>query len=372
MLGGMPRLRAKLVTAGLALLAVPVLILLAELVVRLFAPRIDPLSVFVASPQLVADTQGEHTRGMFEFDPLLTWRLRPGLREMWWDYTPVTTNAAHVRMERELGAKRGLRVVCVGDSVTFGYRVPVAHDRSKPGEFEAGERPYPALIESALRAAFPGREIEVVPLACPGYSSKQGLEWLRREIAALDPDMVTACFGWNDVRIAGPADRMTFPTGSAQATLRRFMAGSQLLLHVARSAQQRRAVEFTPEPRSSETEYTGNFMEMARLCSAHGAWFGIILPVYRDPNIPGDYPEGREDVADPGEGARMTRYRAQLAQNAAENNVPFIELAELTERGWPANGGLFGERIHPNAAGHALMAERLLAWLKPVAAARLK
>lgn len=368
----MARLRAKLAAGTLALLVVPALIALAELGVRLFASRIDPLSVFIASPQLAADTQGEHTAGMFEFDPLLTWRLRPGLREKWWDFTPVTTNSAHLRMDREPGPKRGLRVVCLGDSVTFGYRVPVAHDRAKPAEFDTAERPYPALLEAGLRASFPGREIEVLPLACPGYSSRQGLEWLRRELPNLQPDIVTACFGWNDVRVAGPADRMTFPANGGQVALRRVMAHSQLLLHVARSAQRKKPVNFTPEPRSSETEYVDHFMEMADLCKTGGAWFGIILPVYRDPNVPGDYPEGHEDVANPAEGTRITRYRGQLAENAAANKVPSIEFAELTERGWPGNSALFGERIHPNAAGHALIAKRLIIWLKPIVAERLK
>ena len=55
----------------------------------------------------------------------------------------------------------------------------------------------------------------------------------------------------------------------------------------------------------------------------------------------------------------MTRYRAKLREEALARKIPALEIAELTERSWPANKTLFGDRIHPNAAGHRLIAEQL-------------
>jgi lysophospholipase L1-like esterase len=363
----MARMRSKLTLATIALLVPPVLLLLAELGVRLFAKRLDPLEVFVSSPQLRADTQGETTAGMFEFDPLLTWQLKANLRGIWWDYTPVSTNAAHLRMDRELGPKRGLRIICLGDSVTFGYRVPVARDRKTPQEFDPAEQPYPRLLEQMLRSANPSREIEVLPLACPGYTSGQGLAWLQRDIGELKPDIVTACFGFNDARAAGLPDRVTMPQGP-QVLTRRIMARSQLLLRLARGAQEKRAplVPPPPEPRTSQAEYVANFAAMEALCRAHGAAFAIILPVYRDPNTAGDYPEGPGHPGDAEEAARIGAYRAALLKDALARKIPVIEVSELTETGWPANAEHFGERIHPNASGHRLMAERLIEKLKPL------
>ena len=66
---------------------------------------------------------------------------------------------------------------------------------------------------------------------------------------------------------------------------------------------------------------------------------------------------------DPAEALRMTRYRSKLRDGALAKNIPALEITELTERSWPANKELFGERIHPNAAGHRLMAERLAKFL---------
>ena len=88
--------RARWLLVGVSLVLVPVLVGLAEIAVRIFGSRIDPLAVFVSSPQLRSDTQGETTGGMFEFDPLLCWRLKANLRGIWWDFTPVTTNAQHL------------------------------------------------------------------------------------------------------------------------------------------------------------------------------------------------------------------------------------------------------------------------------------
>ena len=356
--------RAKWALVGVALALVPALLLVFEVGTRMLRPHLDPLEVFISSPQLRQDTQGENTKGMFEFDPLLTWKIRPKLKDVWWDFTSVSTNSRGIRMERDIMPKKPgqLRIITLGDSVTFGYRVPVARDRANPAQVEIG-RPYPALLAELLRAKYPGREIEVIPLACPGYTSGQGLAWLRRDIAELKPDAVTACFGWNDIRAAGLPDRETFPQTGEQVWARELVCRSQGLLHLTADAAVKNAVAMSqraPEPRSSPEEYTAHFSEMAALCRAHGAWFGIVLPVYRDPNTP-DTDPGQWTSAE--EGQRMTDYRARLQATAQASNIPVLAIPELTEANWPASAALFGERIHPNEVGHALMVERIMGFL---------
>lgn len=362
--------RARFAIIGGALLIVPALLLVFEIGTRLLRPHIDPLSVFVSSPQLQQDTQGVNTSGMFEFDPLLTWKVRPGLRDVWWDYTNISTNSRGIRMSTEVGPKKPgqLRVVVLGDSVTFGYRVPVAEDREKPTVVLKG-RPYPELLGDLLRAKHPGREIEVIPLACPGYTSGQGSAWLRRDIAELKPDIVTACFGWNNIRAAGLPDRETFPQSDGQVLARDIISQSQGLLSITAEAAAKRArtdvsatLKRVPEPRTSADEFTAHFEEMSDLCKKHGAWFGIILPVYRDPNTPDTEPEQRTDAA---EGLRMGEYRERLREVAKTRGIPTLEIVELTEKSWPASRALFGERIHPNAEGHELMATRIAEFIGP-------
>ena len=361
-----PGRRAKWALVGAAFALIPLLLVVFEVATRILRPHLDPLTVFVSSPQLRSDTQGENTSGMFEFDPLLTWKIRPNLRSAWWDFTPVTTNSRGIRMKREITAKKpgSLRIVTLGDSVTFGYRVPVAFDRNHPHIVEGGQ-PYPALLEEIIRAKFAGRVVEVIPLACPGYTSRQGLEWLRRDIAELQPDIVTACFGWNDIRSAGLPDRETFPSRGGQVLARKLISRSQGLLYLTADAAVGNAsanANRKPEPRSSPEEYVAHFEEMAAICRQHGVWFGIILPVYRDPNTPDTEPLL---VVDPEEGRRMGEYRNILRKAGKERDIPMLEIPELMETNWPASKPLFGERIHPNAEGHQLMAERIAGFLPP-------
>ena len=71
--------------------------------------------------------------------------------------------------------------------------------------------PFPAQLEQSLRASHPDRQIDVIPLAVPGYTSAQGLAWLRREIARLQPDAVIICFHNDecvDVIIQAQAQRL--------------------------------------------------------------------------------------------------------------------------------------------------------------------
>lgn len=365
--------RAKLTLIFGAIAFVPALLLVFEIGTRIFRPHLDPLAVFIASPQLRTDTQGANTSGLFEFDPVLTWKIRSGLKNIWWDFTVVSTNKRGLRMAREVGEKKAdaLRVVMLGDSVTFGYRVPIARERTDVKEIDPGKT-YPFLVEERLRAAHKGREIEIIPLACPGYTSGQGLAWLQRDIEELQPDIVTACFGWNDIRSAGLPDRDTFPRTGGQVFAREIISRSQGLLHITASAAAKKANAAkpsgqAPDPRSSPDEYTVHFEQMADVCRSRGVWFGVILPVYRDPNTPDTEPLQQTR---PDEGARMTRYRDMLREFVKVRNIPSLEIVELTEKNWPASKPLFGERIHPNAEGHALMAERVTAFIEPEVARR--
>ena len=43
-----------------------------------------------------------------------------------------------------------------------------------------------------------------------------------------------------------------------------------------------------------------------------------------------------------------------------QNQIPFLEIPELTEIAYPANEAWFGELIHPNHMGHRLIASELL------------
>ncbi|HLA76836.1 MAG TPA: SGNH/GDSL hydrolase family protein [Vicinamibacteria bacterium] len=328
----------------------------AEALVRLTLRPIDSLEVLLTATDRRVHLADRRNARIYEGDPLLFWRLRPHLAEAPWDLTRVTTNAQHLRYPRPVGRKPAgaYRVVCLGDSVTFGYRVPLRFPE-RPQDDEPSGRPYPGLLEQALRAANPGREIEVIPLAVPGYSSYQGLAWLRRDIDWLAPDLVTACFGWNDICRRAVSDRDAMPADRLRVLARGLTARSQALLRLRHRIDRLRGRPAGPPAggtlRVPRQEYVSNLLAMAELASRQGARVVLVGPVYRD------------RVSSPAEAEDMAAHRAALKSAAEARGIPYLEIAELTERSYPENDRLFGELIHPNHLGHRLLAERLGAFL---------
>jgi len=333
------------------------LLLAVELIVRVTLQHVSSLDLFVATPQQRLQVADEKQKTIFEGDPLLLWRLKPNLKNVVWDFTVLSTNAEGVRTDYPTRAKPPgtFRIICVGDSVTFGYRVPTVWPE-RPTDYDANALPFPMLLEKELRTANANRQIEVFPLAVPGYSSQQGLAWLKRDIDELQPDFVITSFGWNDASMSDTPDREAVRTDWYPVTVRWLIDHSQALAHATRWLRQRSAPagrsERRLQPRVSEYEYVANIKSIVDLARARQAGVIVIGAPYRD------------STTNPGEAARMTKYRSHLRDSMEKANVPYLEVLELTEAASPANEGFFGELIHPNHIGHRLLASELLKFMK--------
>lgn len=329
------------------------LLVSAEIVVRLALPPVSSLDLFVSTVQQKAQITNAQQSAIFEGDSWLLWRLKPNLRETVWDFTVVSTNAEHYRSDYPVGKKAPgvFRIVCIGDSVTFGYRVPPVWPE-RPNDYDRSWVPYPMLLERQLRKANPGRKIEVITMAVPGYTSHQGLAWLRRQIDYLQPDLVTASFGWNDVSFSDAPDRETIRTDWYVVMTRWLIDHSQAFAHLTkklRTGNEKAAVPVAkPQPRVSEQEYLTNMLAMTQLAAERKIKTVVIAAPYRD------------QVTNPPEAQLMNRYRDSLRTLTERNQIPFMELLELTPAAYPSNEGWFGELIHPNHLGHRLMASELL------------
>ena len=298
------------------------------------------------------DATPKDQQPLFAGDPVLFWRLRPNVDNAIWDFTVVSTNAQGLRHARDVGAKPPgrFRIVCVGDSVTFGFRIPLVFPDA-PDRYDRSDAPYPTRLERLLAADYPGRDVEVIALAVPGYSSFQGRILLERTIGWLEPDVVVICFGFNDVAYKHLEDRVVMDPGVVPTTLRRVMSSSQALLHLWRwwnDRPQRPRVELPPlAPRVAREDYVRNVLAMVALAREHGAEAVVVGPVYRD------------RTTNPPEAQRMGLYRATLQDAMLQRDVPYVQVDELTEKSAPSNEPLFGEHVHPSSTGHQLMAERL-------------
>jgi lysophospholipase L1-like esterase len=326
---------------------------------RLAMDHVSSLDLFVVTSQQRAQVSDAKQSTIFEGDPLLLWRLKPNLDHTVWDFTVVSTNSQHLRSldpQQRLQPKQPggtIRIVCLGDSVTFGYRVPAVWP-DKPTEYDAEWLPYPMLLEKNLREANPGRNIEVITMAVPGYTSHQGLAWLRREIDQLRPDLLIVSFGWNDVSFSDAPDRDAIKTNWRAVGVRWLIDKSQAFAHATRwlrSRQHSSPGNRKPVTRVSEQEYLNNFREFIQLARGNGSGIIILAAPYRD------------RTTNPPEAVLMARYRTSLRSLAQQNSVTFLEPLELTEAAYPSNEGWFGELIHPNHMGHRLIASELLTLL---------
>jgi lysophospholipase L1-like esterase len=295
----------------------------------------------------------EKQKTIFEGDPLLLWRLKPNLKNVVWDYTVLSTNGEGVRADYPTRAKPpgAFRIVCLGDSVTFGYRVPTVWPE-RPTEYDPTWLPFPMLIENELRAANANRPIEVFPMAVPGYTSHQGLAWLTRDIDELQPDVVIVSFGWNDASMSDNPDREAIRTDWYPVTVRWLIDHSQALAHATSWLRNRNSPttksQRRPQPRVSEDEYVANIKSIVQMAQSHQAKVIVIGAPYRD------------SATNPAEAARMMKYRSHLRAVMGQSNVPYLEVLELTEAASSVNEGFFGELIHPNHMGHRLLASELL------------
>ncbi len=320
---------------------------------RLFLKPVSSLELFVNTPQQKLQVANEKQSTIFEGDPLLLWRLRPNLDHAVWDFTVLSTNAQHYRSDYPIGRKApgAIRIVCLGDSVTFGYRVPVVWP-DKPDDYNREWLPFPMLLEKQLRGANPGRRIEAITMAVPGYTSHQGLAWLRRDIDALQPDLLIVSFGWNDVSFSDAPDREAIRTDWYVVATRWLIDHSQAFAHATRWLRARSSSTQGPAPRPvprvSDTEFVSNMRSITSLARGHGAKVLVMAAPYRD--LQTNPPEAR----------LMTHYRDSLRNAIQQDHVPFLVILELTEAAHPSNEGWFGELIHPNHMGHRLIASELL------------
>jgi lysophospholipase L1-like esterase len=354
-------IKRRVVYISLIYLSFLLLLLAIEVCVRLTMSHVSSLDLFVVTSQQKAQVADAKQSGIFEGDPLLLWRLKPNLDHAVWDFTVLSTNSDHLRSEqssRQLQPKQlgTIRIVCLGDSVTFGFRVPVVWP-DKPTEYDPEWLPYPMLLEKQLRAGNPGRTIEVITMAVPGYTSHQGLAWLRRDIDNLKPDLMTVSFGWNDASLSDMPDREAIKTNWSAVSVRWLLDHSQAFAHATRWLRARDAAknqtQRSPRPtrpvaRISQQEYLANMLGIVELARQHQSPVIVIAAPYRDHS-------SQATEAD-----LMLQYRIALGSVMRQRKIPFLEILELTEAAYPANEGWFGERIHPNHMGHRLIASELL------------
>jgi len=313
----------------------------------------------LALQPLVRARQSERTT-IFQRDAELGWRLRPGARGRWAG-VEVEINDKGVRgpelpYEKPAGVRR---IVWLGDSVTFGFRI------------EGHEKTFPFRVEPALETAT-GVAIETVNGAVDGWSQWQQAGWLESEGVRYAPDLVIVGFVLNDVtekfglqRFGGSGEGFQL---SQTATWMDAWFGRSATLHFARQLGARlrfgadtrggaireqlldvQALAEHPERPDVREAWRITFEELTRLfdwCDAHGVAAALVVFPF---TFQFDAPE------------RLDTPQTLLREFAAARGLPFFDLlgplGAWLDRENAAPDVLFLDEDHLTERGHAVVAE---------------
>jgi len=112
--------------------------------------------------------------------------LRPGSRAVYHD-SEIRINRLGFRGDEISREKGGLyRIFALGESTTFGITM------------SAGDRPWPEVLEAAIRERFEcDAPVQVVNAGVPGWTLANQIARLEREIIPLKPDLIVSYHGYN-------------------------------------------------------------------------------------------------------------------------------------------------------------------------------
>jgi lysophospholipase L1-like esterase len=340
---------------ALAVVAALLPLLAAEMILRTLALPADTPGLF---PKTASDSE---------------WSGRPSTEGMYAG-VPVSFNRFGLRdRERTIERTPGtIRVVTLGDSMTFGMGVP------EPETF-------PRMAETLLNAGSPPGSplVEVLNFSLPGYNTLHQLAQLKELGLSFDPDLVMVGFFYNDVE-----------PSTAQ------------LLRRERAARTAGAAPLAPSMLQRVRAELGAYVDALAPQSVLYSWAGARLgAVIRQVGLKSFGQTGKIEDRFADDDPEWQRARAALLEMkrlCAERRIPLVivvipAMARFTESGYPMKGyhtavarfcrahsitcldllpafwGLDGTRFwisltdgHPDARGHRIMAEAVAPFLAPL------
>jgi lysophospholipase L1-like esterase len=136
--------------------------------------RLAGIAVFPTTPYADSDYEVE-------------WELKRNFKGTWAGVNIKTDSLGlrddEIPLEKPPGE---FRILCLGDSVTFGYRL------EEPQTFVA-------QLEALLNKHYEMPHFQVINAGIDGYSTFQEFHFLKKRGLALQPDLILVCFVLNDV-----------------------------------------------------------------------------------------------------------------------------------------------------------------------------
>jgi|GEM_PF-939987 len=335
---------------GLLLVTVSMVLVVAEIYARTrynFLPRIQ---IGTGDMKIEDDV----VRAVFESGPETIWRFKKNIvaQADHFAFRGIISNSQRLRQEGtipDVKAANEVRILFIGDSITFGWGV--RHDET-----------FAKLAEQELRNRFPAVQITCINAGVPAYSLFQGWRFLESRGFDYQPDLVVAGFGPNDQMSwgeLGDADQYAY---WQQQLPPAWLRGSALARLITMTFWRPDPQPGAPaRPRLTISEFDDLWARVRDESRAHGA--GLIVMVESHiKNVDGRFPADllgpyQFEVAKFGETLRI----GSGTTPAMVNGVAVLQ--ELAREHDPSE--IFLDEIHPTTIGHAALAEALIAVVAP-------
>ncbi len=350
-----------------ALVTTLVLFGLLEVSLRVTGFRFHGLDLPIAIWNPDEDRALDDANALHRSSLISLWEPRPGASIPWGAREVVnegTFRGPEIDAARE---PRALRVATLGDSSTFGYGV-------------AWDECWSARIAFDARAR--GMPIAVIDGGVIGFTIRQGIERYKARVRPLRPDVVVAAFGAVNEHTLAPgevpdAEKLVQQRARSTVVSRsaRWVRGAVRVLHLLdwvrcefTNAKAERlaawtvreqnrtlgievmgALDYAAPRRVSPTEFAEALAELRREVEADGARL-VLVSMPRSP--------GTEELS-----PILPEYTRVLEDFARTSAVPLADVrGAFRDEALAGRGdGLFlaGDRWHPTARGHRLLAERV-------------
>lgn len=307
---------------------------------------------------------------LLRYDPVTFWSgrphaLLPGTEER------LTGRGLRAPDFPDTKAPGTMRIVCMGDSSTFGF--------ARYADGLRGFHPTYAEVLQAILNNGAGRRVEVINAGVLGYTTLNGLRQLDHVVRRWRPDVVTLRYGVNDYLRYFPVYRLAYePRSPLLRGLQRFLLDQQSFQLLIRFRDLRFikghedavrvADEFPSGPQIPPAEYEFNLRCLVERARAIGARV-VLLTAPLEPAGRGN-PTDEAFMRASGYrtydelAAQHARYADIVRRVAADLGVPLVDSIRLmTPRGlehYFTGHDLF----HPSGAGHIAIAEDLAATLR--------
>jgi GDSL-like Lipase/Acylhydrolase family len=316
-------------------------------------------------------------QGLFEDDPVIGYRLKPGAQVRFTTSefdADIAINGQGVRDDDEIGPKASneKRIVVLGDSLVLSVQVPF--------EQTFGER-----LEARLNAATDGTRYRVINAGVQGYGPVEEALFWERIASAVQPDLVLATvFVGNDAEEAVQSERKLDSGAGATETvrdsamihLRRLVRRSMVLqilrLRVVSATERLRPNLAAPEPplqayAANPAPRIARGIGITRRCleriigtaSAHGAQTAIVLMPARFQVDDGDYGRLKAEVAQSGGELVRDAANRRFETGLAGMGVARLDLLPALRAALPGADLFYQETVHFTPRGHVVVAEAL-------------